>query len=55
MSHAGAPRSRIWPGAGNPSRRLPPGVVSCPLCHPPASRIGEVAEIDEFCGVGRKP
>jgi O-methyltransferase involved in polyketide biosynthesis len=34
---------------------LPPGVVSCPLWHAPATDIGEAAEIDEFGGVGRKP
>ncbi|MFC4906716.1 SAM-dependent methyltransferase [Actinomadura gamaensis] len=34
---------------------LPPGVVSCPLWHPPAADIGEITPIDEFCGVGRKP
>jgi hypothetical protein len=34
---------------------LPPGVVSCPLWHPPAADIGEAAEMDEFGGVGRKP
>ncbi|WP_051467145.1 SAM-dependent methyltransferase [Actinomadura oligospora] len=34
---------------------LPPGVVSCPLWHPPAARIGTITPIDEFGGVGRKP
>ncbi|WP_026404514.1 SAM-dependent methyltransferase [Actinomadura rifamycini] len=34
---------------------LPPGVVSCPLWHPRPADIGTVEEIDEFCGVARKP
>ncbi|ROO90840.1 S-adenosyl methyltransferase [Actinocorallia herbida] len=34
---------------------LPPGVVSCPLWHPPADDTDEAPEIDEFGGVGRKP
>ncbi|MFV2172220.1 SAM-dependent methyltransferase [Actinomadura sp. LOL_016] len=34
---------------------LPPGLVSCPLWHPQATDIGTVEEIDEFCGVARKP
>ncbi|MFB4304197.1 SAM-dependent methyltransferase [Actinomadura sp. NTSP31] len=34
---------------------LPPGVVSCPLWNAPAAEIGEATEIDEFCGVARKP
>ncbi|QKG25941.1 S-adenosyl methyltransferase family protein [Actinomadura verrucosospora] len=33
---------------------LPPGVVSCPLWHPPAAEIGEATEIDESGG-GRIP
>ncbi|MFD0902874.1 SAM-dependent methyltransferase [Actinomadura sediminis] len=34
---------------------LPPGLVSCPLWHPPSTDIGTAEEIDEFCGVARKP
>ncbi|ETK33741.1 SAM-dependent methyltransferase [Microbispora sp. ATCC PTA-5024] len=32
-----------------------PGVVSCPLWRPGAVDVGSVREVDEFCGVGRKP
>ncbi|MCD0448926.1 SAM-dependent methyltransferase [Actinocorallia sp. API 0066] len=34
---------------------LPPGVVSCPLWKPEDSDLGAPEEIDEFCGVARKP
>ncbi|OLT10486.1 S-adenosyl methyltransferase [Actinomadura sp. CNU-125] len=34
---------------------VPPGVVSCPLWHAVGTDIGTVEEIDEFCGVARKP
>ncbi|GAB3657476.1 SAM-dependent methyltransferase [Actinocorallia lasiicapitis] len=34
---------------------LPPGIVSCPLWNPPATDLGTLPEIDEFCGVARKP
>lgn len=32
-----------------------PGVVSCPRWRPEASPFGPPAEVDAFCGVGRKP
>ncbi|MDX6740385.1 SAM-dependent methyltransferase [Actinocorallia sp. A-T 12471] len=32
---------------------LPPGLVSCPRWHPEPG--ADTTEIDEFCGVGRKP
>ncbi|MFC6878558.1 MULTISPECIES: SAM-dependent methyltransferase [Actinomadura] len=32
-----------------------PGIVSCPFWRPEPSDIGAPEEIDEFCGVGRKP
>ncbi|MFF5209059.1 SAM-dependent methyltransferase [Streptosporangium sp. NPDC000396] len=34
---------------------LEPGVVSCPLWRPHPFDIGSNAEVDEFCGVARKP
>ncbi|WP_254716721.1 SAM-dependent methyltransferase [Actinomadura sp. WMMB 499] len=34
---------------------VPPGLVSCPLWHPEPTDIGTPEEIDEFCGVARKP
>ena len=35
---------------------LPPGVVSCSRWRPDLTPVGgEPAEVDEFCGVGRKP
>ncbi|MCT9931708.1 SAM-dependent methyltransferase [Planotetraspora sp. A-T 1434] len=32
-----------------------PGVVSCPLWRPGPTDVGLTREVDEFCGVGRKP
>jgi hypothetical protein len=32
-----------------------PGLVSCPRWRPDARSLGEPAEVDAFCGVGRKP
>ena len=32
-----------------------PGVVSCPLWRPDPVEIGSPREVDEFCGVARKP
>lgn len=34
---------------------VPPGIVSCTRWRPEASPFGEPAEMDQFCGVGRKP
>ena len=34
---------------------LGPGVVSCPLWRPSPTGIGTLKEMDEYCGVARKP
>ncbi|MEU0519917.1 SAM-dependent methyltransferase [Streptosporangium sp. NPDC006007] len=34
---------------------LEPGVVSCPYWRPDPADLGFCREVDEFCGVGRKP
>ena len=34
---------------------LEPGVVSCPRWRPDPNELGTPQEVDEFCGVGRKP
>lgn len=34
---------------------LEPGVVSCPSWRPEAAAVGQIVEVDQFGGVGRKP
>jgi hypothetical protein len=63
--------ARIWNESANPTYHLrspdriarffdglelvEPGVVSPPRWHPDPSPSGLPAEVDSFCGVGRKP
>ncbi|MFD3688170.1 SAM-dependent methyltransferase [Nocardiopsis sp. NPDC058631] len=34
---------------------LEPGVVPCPRWHPEPTEVGSINDVDEYCGVARKP